>query len=142
MCAFLLAKICNVGYKIITKQHDLHPIRKSSPDVDATNTADTLMRQTFDPQPRLGTMPIENLTFNPRQSPAIPSPGTIPRCSALPCRRSGATPGPAIRFWRLFRNPIMKMSRVRTGVGGFGSMDVWPVVSSSGVCRDEAGPGS
>ncbi len=24
------------------------------------------MRQTFDPQPRLGTMPIENLTFNPK----------------------------------------------------------------------------
>jgi len=69
MCAFLLAKICDLGYKTIIKPHDLHEIRKSSPDVDATNTEDTLMRQTFDPQPRLGTMPIENLTFNPRQPP-------------------------------------------------------------------------
>lgn len=89
------------------------------------------MRQTFDPQPRLGTMPIENLTFNPKSRD-----DTEVLCYAL--QALGCDAGTRDTVLALIQK---SHNEHVNGANGRPGMDFWPVVSSSGVCRDEAGSG-
>jgi len=88
-----------------------------------------LMRQTFDPQPPLGAIPIENLIFNPRSRD-----DTEGLCTALPALWCDVETRDEVRALI----PESHGDRINAANGRPG-MDVWPVVSSSGVCRDEAG---
>jgi len=109
----------------------VHHIRKSSPDVDASNTEDTVMRKTFDPQPPLGAIPIESLTFDPKSRD-----DTEVLCYALQ----------ALWCDRETRDAVLELIEKSHSDGincgnGRPGMDFWQIVSSSGVCRDEAGSG-
>ncbi|MCY4300275.1 MAG: hypothetical protein OXC68_00865 [Aestuariivita sp.] len=89
------------------------------------------MRQTFDPQPPLGAIPIENLIFNPRSRD-----DTEVLCTALQALWCDVET----------RDEVLALiqkshSETVNGANGRPGMDFWQIVSSSGVCRDEAGSG-